>query len=410
MLLNITFKNTKQILFPAFILYAIIHFNSDVLKNILPAFHYKYDIEKTLSYLAPVKANLFFLAVLYLAWFLKNELQQIIIQIKVKDSVPPLIAFIILELAFWNFMPMSMGYGYAEMSVHPFNIGTGWYYKRLLMPALAYITGFRNIHLYFIFSCFVTYLLMLLVWMIVKRLNQFSANVKLLIFFSLCSLEFISYQFFFPGYADSMLAIFLLLIYLFHFSESSKVRLFVLALATHEISIFLCLPFIFLLNNSSYRIICASIIFIYCILYLIAFQFNVSALFMVHKVEGLSMMQWIQNNYLVFLCGILAAFKLLWIPIIYGVKYSPPPERKMIAGILIAAFVCCFIGVDTSRIMAFAFPALLLSLPVTSLKMPLNLFLIMMIANLLLPHISVSLIMGIVKIPYFHDFIHALLK
>jgi hypothetical protein len=401
-------KDFIRIVVPGFILFTIIHFNSDVLKSVLTALSFDpYSIKKIIHYLLPFKVSFFFLSVCFLAYPLKNDLHRIIREIKLKDVWPPVIACIILQMAFWNFMPMSMGYGYAEMSVHPFDMPIGWYYKRLLMPALAYIFGFRDIHLYFIFSMLISFLLTLAVWQTIKKqLPGVSFPLRLLIFFSVCSLEFVSYHFFFPGYVDSLLSILILLIYFYDFPDTSKVILFVLALATHELSVFLFLPFIAFRCPPVHKMICAVVIFLYCVLYLASYNFKIHDLFLVHRVGGYTILQWIKGNWLIFLCGVLISFKLFWIFLFYGIKESNPAQKNVLTGILLSGFSCCFLGVDTSRLMAFAFPALLFSIPVVINKIPRYLFIAIMAVNTIIPYITVSLNLGYIKVTYFKDFIH----
>lgn len=400
-------KDFLRIVLPSLLIFSIVHFNTDVLKSILSALSFdSSSSKKIIQYLIPFKTSIFFLLILYVSWSLKNEIYQFVRGIKPIDLVPPVVAFSLLQLAFWNFMPLSMGYGYAEMSLHPFDMHTGWYYKRLLMPALAYITGFRNIHLYFIFSCIISFTFMLMVWETIKKfIKGVSYSISLLIFFSVCSLEFISYFFFFPGYVDSLLSIFILLIYVFSFSDKSIIKLFVLALATHEVALILCLPIVLLRCSFYYRAIYATVVFIYCFLYLLSFGFDLNALLSVHEVSGITSFEWIKNNPLIFICGILASFKLMWISFFYGIRFSSLKQKHLLIAILLSCFFCCLLGIDTSRLMAFAFPVLLLSLPVVLKKMPQNIFMLLLIANMLLPHITVSLIMGIISVPYFKGFI-----
>lgn len=395
---------------PAILLFSILHFNSEVLGSFLSGLNFSASqTEKLIYRLTPIKASLFFIAVFYLLWLVRRAFSELIIKINFRFFLPPLIALLLLQLAFWNFSPLSMGYGYAEMSVHPFDMPTTWYYKRLLMPALAYATGMRDIHLYFVFSCVVTYSFMLLLWVAVEKLiSESSQYIKFLVFVSLCSLECVSFLFFFPGYVDSLLSILILSVYVFPFSHQAKIVLLVLALLTHEISLFICMPYLLFQCKAGERKTGLLIMICYCVLYMTAFQFNLKNLLAVHLVSGLTSIQWIGKDIMLFCCGLLASFKLLWIFFFFGIRYGDNKDKKIIVSIILTCFTCALMGVDTSRLMAFAFPALLISLPYVVKKMPKQLLIVLLVITLLLPHISVTLNMGVLHTIYFKDFFEAL--
>lgn len=405
-------KSLFQFILPALVIFSIIHFNSEVLRNLLQgSFHFdNLKTTKVLHYLIPFKVVFFIIAIISLIFPLPKELFIIFSPVKSNDLFIPLIAFCILQLAFWNFRPMSMGYGYAEMSVHPFDMPTGWYYKRLLMPAIAYLTGFRDIILYFIFSSFLSYVFLLLIWIFLKQQFSHIGNLKVfLVFISVCSLECVTYLFFFPGYPDHLLSIFILLLYCFPLSERSKLSLIILAVATHDVSLFIFLPVILFqlnVNNRSLPLICFGI---YGLFYLLAFQFNIPHLFAVHKIENSSPLQWAKQNPALLLSGFLIAFKLLWLIIIYGIRLAEKSTKPYLLTLLSVAFLVSLMGVDTSRLVAFGFPLLLLLLKPVYEKINSKIFFGIIVANLLIPYLNISLNMGIIKVIYFKDFLNCMM-
>lgn len=392
------------VLIPVIICFLITHFNSEKITALLYSFSYDdLFIQKLLGYITPFKISAYFICIAIIAYPFMREVKKYS-RFKLKDIGIAFGVWLLLFAAFFNLMPLSMGYGYAEMSVHPFDIQTGWYYKRLLMPALAYITGFRNITPYFVFSQMLSLLLILFTYNYLKHtLQHLSTTLRILALVSVCSLEFIGFLFFYPGYADHLLCIILLCAYCFHFSERSLVGLFVLGLCTHELSLFVFMPLILLELKGKTRIVASAIGVLYVLIYALSFNFNFDKLFAVHAVENKPALLWVIENPLLVLFGIAISFKLLWIVVIKGMMSAPAKQGQLILALIISSIILCLLGVDTSRMMAFCFPALLLALPVFYQKVKPVFANAVMVINLLIPYFSVSIPSGILSAVYFKE-------
>lgn len=392
------------VLIPVIICFLITHFNSEKITAILES--YSYDeafIQKLLAYIIPFKISAYFICVAIIAFPFIGELKKYC-RFKVKDIGIAFGVWLLLFAAFFNLMPLSMGYGYAEMSVHPFDMQTGWYYKRLLMPALAYITGFRNITPYFVFSQILSLLFILFTYNYLKHtLQHLSTTLRILALVSVCSLEFISFLFFYPGYADHLLCIILLCAYCFHFSERSLVALFVLGLCTHELSLFVFMPLILLKLKGKTRIIASAVGVLYVLIYSLSSNFNFDKLLAVHAVENKPALLWVIENPLLVLFGIAISFKLLWMVVIKGMMSAPAQQGQMMLALLISSLILCLLGIDTSRMMAFCFPALLLALPIFYQKIKPAFANAVMVVNLLIPYFSVSIPSGVLSAVYFKE-------
>lgn len=389
---------------PVIICFLITHFNSEKITTILSS--YSYDeafIQKLLAYIIPFKISAYFICIATISSSFIIEFKKYS-RFKLKDIGIAFGVWLLLFAAFFNLMPLSMGYGYAEMSVHPFDMQTGWYYKRLLMPALAYITGFRNITPYFVFSQILSLLFILFTYNYLKHtLQHLSTTLRILALVSVCSLEFISFLFFYPGYADHLLCIILLCAYCFHFSERSLVALFVLGLCTHELSLFIFMPLILLKLKGKTRIVASAIGVLYVLIYALSFNFNFDKLFAVYAIENKPALLWVIENPLLVLFGIAISFKLLWMVVIKGMMSAPAQQGQMMLTLLISSLFLCLLGVDTSRMMAFCFPALLLALPVFYQKVKPAFANTVMVVNLLIPYFSVSVPSGILSAVYFKE-------
>ncbi|HNR19114.1 MAG: hypothetical protein IPJ79_15805 [Bacteroidetes bacterium] len=392
------------VLIPVIICFLITHFNSEKITAMLASFSYDaVFILKLLAYIIPFKISAYFICIAIIAFPFIRELKKYS-RFKVKDIGIALGVWFLFFAAFFNLMPMSMGYGYAEMSVHPFDMQTGWYYKRLLMPALAYITGFRNITPYLVFSQILSLLLILFTYNYIKHtLQHISTTFRILVLASVCSLEFICFLFFHPGYADHLLCIILLCAYCFNFSERSLVALFILGLCTHELSLFVFMPLILLKLKGKTRIIASTIAVLYVSIYALSFNFNFDKLFAVHAVENKPALLWVIENPLLVLFGIAISFKLLWMVVIKGMMSAPAQQGQMMLALVVSSLILCLLGVDTSRMMAFCFPALLLALPVFYQKVKPAFANALMVANLLIPYFSVSIPSGILSALYFQE-------
>ncbi len=347
----------------------------------------------------PVKAVVFLLSMIILIPPLLPDFQK---SIKANRGISQwffekqtLLVFILLALLVIPASVRSMGTDYADMSIAPFEAGDGWFYKRLLMPALANMLFLQGRGFYLLFSLFFTLVLIQLtrIWLTANKVS-----LTFIQFLSLGTSSFIIFQFQVPGYPDALMHILLLLAFTFPLKNSSKVTVLALAILAHESSMFLSVILaIFILGRRSlmkFYVLCA----VYCIFWVGSYGFAPDAAVGSHQVDGLSALQWMQHNPMREVIGILGSYKALWFFVIIGLVllWQKKEYKPLLLSVLLllSSFGMTFLAVDTSRIMGWSFIALLLTVKAVHqanekvwIKKSLN---IVYVANLLIPSVYIA--------------------
>ena len=294
---------------------------------------------------------------------------------------------------------VSMGDGYAARSLRPFEQSSDWYHKRLLMPAIAYFLFLRGDVPYLVFGFLITvvFVAMLRSWL------ETEAPVSFLGLLSLCTSSFVIYQLQAPGYPDILVFCFLLGVMFATLSQGSKLVLLVLALLTHEASLFIGLPLAWRYLDRRHRLSYIAVVGLYGLLWLAASRFRLAAILGSHDVEGLSGIEWVLQNPWLEIAGIFFAFKALWLlPVVaigVSLKRGSSSDVVFIMLCIAAMLVLTTVGVDCSRMAGYAFPAILIALRaiLSSPRSPwtgralAGLFAL----NLLIPSCSVGLNVGV---------------
>lgn len=106
------------------------------------------------------------------------------------------------------------------------------------------------------------------------------------------------------------------------------------------------------------------VILLYGGVWLVSSRFRLAALLSSHDVAGMSGLQWVQTHPWLAVAGVFFSFKVLWLlpgmAIVKGRANARDLQFMILCiggGILLAAA-----GVDTSRMVGFAFPAFLVAL------------------------------------------------
>lgn len=317
-----------------------------------------------------------------------------------------------LILAGLVFQPgnVSMGTGYAARSLAPFRQEADWFHKRLLMPALAHALFFRGAWAYYAFGLLVTAagLGALHAWLRAR------APIPFWQFVSLCTGSFMIYPFQFPGYPDVLVILFLLLVMSPGFGPPAKLSLLTLALVAHEASLFagLVLAWRFL-DRAHFRAYLLAL-GIYGFAWLAGFGMRPGHLVRSHDVEWMSGIEWVILRPREFLLGLLAAFKALWaIPAIALLRPGGLRRGRDTAFLvlsLLAGVSAALLGVDTSRLAGFAFPAVLVSLQALhadpETRCPPRLLAAIFGINLAIPSVYVGLNTGPILRPGFYELVY----
>jgi hypothetical protein len=257
---------------------------------------------------------------------------------------------------------VSMGTQYAERSMHPFEQNSDWLHKRLLMPAMAYLLFLSGNKPYFVFGFLITVVFIALLHGWLRK----EAPLPFIGLLSLCTSSFVIYQFQAPGYPDILVFCFLLGVMFANLSEDSKFVLLVLALLTHEASLFVGLPLAWRFLDRRRRVEYLSVVVLYGFVWLAASRFRLVQVLGSHNVQDMSGIEWVLQNPWLEVAGIFFAFKALWLlPIVaiaLAAKQGESTDSAFILICIAAAIVLTTVGVDCSRMAGYGFPAILMSL------------------------------------------------
>src|SRR5262245_32452715 len=157
----------------------------------------------------------------------------------------------------------SMGADYGVISSDPFAVKSGFFYRRLLQPGVAYVLGFGGPQLYYVFTLVVTYLLVLTTTIAMQCWLSSSISVTgsenpsislkqsgkddawiFLVVLSVATASFIAFHFQFPGYPEQIGYICLLIMAVVPMRTQTRWSAVALSLASHEIMIFVLAPVI----------------------------------------------------------------------------------------------------------------------------------------------------------------------
>lgn len=373
--------------------------------SILPLITANADLIR--SYAPTVKTAIFICAVVILCIPIMMDVYKKLRSSKFREIALGFLGAILISFLLYVlvFRPMtdSMGTNYAIIARSPFAQDSGVHNKRLLMPALAYLFHLRDFQPYYIFSAVLTiaFIALLLHW------TRDHAPLSIWQVFSLCTCSFVIFQYQYGGYPDILVYILFILVMLDYTSPSSKFSLLILALLTHEASVLIgsILAWRYLDRKSFVLYILA--VLLYGLVWFWVSGQDVDVMLRGHKVEGLSGLAWFTNVPLKELIGVLVAYKAIWI--IFFISLRVSVQKHMFRDMLFilacvgAGIFMTVLGVDTSRLMGFAFPGFLIALALVykhfdSVNSRRILSLIFLL-NLILPSFNIGLNGGIEFFP-----------
>ncbi len=298
-----------------------------------------------------------------------------------------------------------LGQEYGSQSLLLFEKASGVaVYQRFLMPALGYITFMRGglFFLAFSFICVFGLVYLTQTWL----LNN-GVRLPWWGFLSILTSSFVAAQYQLPGYPDALVLIFFLLVAGFPLSDTSKLSLLVLSLATHEASLVLYLVFLPFVFHKRTLLRPYGLIGIYGLIWFASEGFNLTALLsnrpQTSSTASMSALDWLMHNPWREVLGILFAYKLLWLLLAWSLvilaKKRAVRTWLQIAILLAAGLVMTLLAVDTSRLMGWSFFALLLAIKTISegnLAVSKRFLNWILAANLAIPSVYVGLNLGMV--------------
>jgi hypothetical protein len=275
-------------------------------------------------------------------------------------AITSLGVFVILSLLIFPDRLGIMGKGYAYLSLSPFGFhdASNLIYKRVLMPYVAYVLQWKGIVFYRLFSLLCTYGVLYLTILFFKRKE---INISFLGLLSIGTSSYVATQFQSPGYTEPLSFILLLLLFVVPMGTAARLSVVTLSLFAHEASAFILVPLVFLLFSRKEAWITIAVIVLFYAGWIASFGFDISAALASHNMGGESGFAWVLREPLYEIMGIGIAFKILWV-VIVAALFSRTRDALFVGAMLCAGIVMTFLGTDTSRMMGFAFLALLVSL------------------------------------------------
>jgi hypothetical protein len=312
-----------------------------------------------------------------------------------KILVTTMKAFFFLSLLAFPFHLGIMGLGYAYMSVDFFGFpdNSGLLYKRVLMPALAHYLQFSGPTYFHIFSMVISFVL---IYMTAVFFSVRKVSLPTTYLVSIGTASFILSGFQSAGYPEQLLFVLLLLLFCVPMDETARISIVSLSLLSHEASVFILLPIAFFCFSRREFIQTVVISVGYFILWLASYGFDVSSALAPHNMGGESGIWWLVRSPVLELLGIFLSFKILWlyffIALIWAKKNFTFPLVVVGMGVLMT-----FLGVDTTRMMGFAFIGLLFALLIVmnEHKITQSRLRLLMVLNILIPSAYVGLNAGI---------------
>jgi hypothetical protein len=280
----------------------------------------------------------------------------------------------------------SMGTDYGVISSDPFAVKSGFFYRRLLQPGIAYVLGFGGPHLYYLFTLGITYLLVLVTTIALQcwlssgpsvtpsvNLPQAGKDDKWisLAILSVATTSFIIFHFQFPGYPEQLGYISLLVMAFVPMRSQTRWAAVALALAAHEIMIFAMVPVIlFCFRSFRERAVALGIVGLYGLFWLAAYRFQFPALVRIHTdlAPSVNTIDIFRTHIHWVILGALAAHKLLWGTLIWAAISLL--RRRLIypalalASLALTPLATLVVAADTSRLAGLGFLGILLAIAI----------------------------------------------
>jgi hypothetical protein len=347
------------------------------------------------KFIITLKEILFLLAFLILAYPILKSLVRSRsfwsnLEIK-KNAIAALTIFLILSLLVfpgglrasgssgWGLL--AMGDSYGRMSLNPFAENTGWYYRRLLKPAIAHFIHLDGLILYYWFSLLLTYIFIFLVvtFLESKVLGYKTAgetsrkplnpNLRLLCYVSVATSSFLITDFLWPGYGEHLSFILILLMACIEMNHQARLAVVALCMVNHEATVFALVPIILFCFPKSEIKKALFLIFMYFAIWLASYGLHLNSALATHTIfrkKEISTLQLLIDNWQLAWAGIFFSYKLFWIVFISvaSMLYLEKQNKMLfsITAMILFPVLTLPIATDTTRLMGLGFLGILISL------------------------------------------------
>lgn len=366
------------------------------------------------AYTPFLKTSLFICAVAILCIPIFVDLYRRLKQSKISNIahavLGALLVWFLLYLFVFRPVTDSMGTNYAIIARSPFTQESGIHNKRLLMPALAYLFYLRDFQPYYIFSAVLTIAFIALVSDWTKDRAQLSTWQVL----SLCTCSFVLFQYQYGGYPDILVYLLFILVMQDYTGPSSKLSLLILALLTHEASVLVGSVLAWRYLDRRGLIFYWLAVILYVLIWFWVSGQDLNVMLRGHRVESLSGLAWLTGAPFKELIGVVVSYKAMWIIFFMSLwlaaKSGLFQDMIFIIACVAAGTGMTILGVDTSRLMGFAFPGFLVALALVykyfdSVNSRRILSLIFLL-NLILPSFNIGLNGGIEFFPGLYQLLY----
>jgi hypothetical protein len=319
--------------------------------------------------------------------------------------------FLFLSLFVFPVHLEGAGSRYALMSISPFEASSGWYYRRILMPAIANFLGFQGYLLYYIYSMAINFML---IFFVIAYFEHEGVKINFLHLLSIASSSFVIFNFMLQGFADPLMCILLLMALFVVDHHESRLAITALTLAAHEGSVFILVPLLLFVfpRKDIYQYFL--VIAMYFGLYVLSYHFNAINLVESHNlIDNKIGIGWAMEYPLRAVGGWFFAYKLLWIIIAYAVfkmfkTHNTAKAVSVVSIIIVAPLIINILTVDVYRNIAGGFLGLLICYSFLMKSgygkaIPLN---AIMVINILIPSIYVGTNNGFRPVPGLYGWLY----
>ena len=305
--------------------------------------------------------------------------------------------------------------GMGCMSTNPFAENTGWYYRRLLKPAIAHFLHLDEPVRYYILSLLGTYLLIFMMIALIESKIRLSENIqdtinkrpgftsRYLYYLSIATSSYLITDFLWPGYADHLSFILILLMACIPMNSQERLGVVALCMVNHEASAFSLVPIILFCFPKQEVKQAFLLLSLYFGIWFASYGLNIDNALAPNTVrnDDSTSLQLFIGNFGYALTGVFFSYKLFWIIFLY-VAYRLWYQEDIlslvaITGMVLFPLFILPIAWDTTRLIGLGCLGILITLAILindHQKLPRlvqRLLFIIIILNFIIPSYSVVL-------------------
>lgn len=244
-----------------------------------------------------------------------------------------------------------LGIDYCLHSDRAFMMERDWYYRRLWSLGIGALVGFEGLIMH---AVYVWVLAVASMFMTLRVLECGGVRLPMLLSVSFLTISAFMTQYHQPGTIDPALVAGLLLFHYARIGPVAQLSLYSLLLATHELSMFVVLPWTLFVCRDR-KLFCGiiAVSIVYVLAALLSYAGNVQQFVASSQVNHLPPWQLIDNQPLFLIVGVLAALKMvgviLLLDIIRQVRAKKWRDVAYVLACCLSATITCILALDTTR-------------------------------------------------------------